>query len=158
MKLDIKDFAPPREADIDISEMVGVKWVKLDKLMRLPIIDTSCVTGRNGLTGRNIERGYCAAVDERGIIIELSKIVGHQFGTLSDYIDSLGIGFAYGGFRIVVRAKQTIDPEYQPERRFSIYAVVHLDDGQRLQFIAMAGIAGPSMQAIEKYLDGRGNA
>jgi hypothetical protein len=140
MELDIKDFSPPRSSDVDISEIVAVQWVKLDRLMRLPIIDTHCVSGRPGLVGVNSRQGYCITVDEQGI-------------PLSDYIDSLGIGFASGGFRILVRAYQTIDPEYQPERRFRIIVVVHLEDRQGLQFAARAGIAGPSMVAIMGYLE-----
>ena len=139
MELDIRDSSPPRKSDIDISEIVAVQWVKLDRLMRLPIIDTHCVSGRPGLVGVNSRQGYCITVDEQGI-------------PLSDYIDSLGIGFASGGFRILVRAYQTIDPEYQPERRFRIIVGIYLEDGKRLQCIARAGIAGPSMQSIERYL------
>ena len=153
MELDIKDSSPPRKSDIDISEIVAVQWVKLDRLMRLPIIDTHCIEGRRGPTGENSVSSYCVAVDERGILIELSKVVSRPVGTLSDYIDSLGIGFASGGFRILVRAYQTIDPEYQPERRFRIIVGIYLEDGQRLQFIARAGIAGPSMVAIMAYLE-----
>lgn len=145
----LSDFLPPETDEIDISEVVNAVWIKLDKLMRLPVVAGYRVQIGGRDVGHTREMGRSPSIAE----VESGSFSFAENGNirLCDYIDNLQLGFSVGKLITEIMMFQAIDPDYEPERGFRIVVAVFIDDHTRP--IAKAAIAGPSIDMLREYIE-----